>query len=83
MTPGQCRAARGLLEMTQADLAAAAGVGLSTVKDFELGKRDPLPHNLAAIVKAITVAGIQLIPENGAGAGVRMAKRAKPKGKAK
>lgn len=76
MTPGQSRAARGLLEWTQQDLAKAAKVGLSTVKDFEGSKRDPLPHNLDAIQQALGKAGIELIAENGGGAGVRLAKRA-------
>jgi len=47
------------------------------VKDFEGSKRDPLPHNLDAIQKALEKAGVEFIPENGGGAGVRLAKRGK------
>src|SRR5215475_14080794 len=39
MTPAQCRAARALLGITQSQLAAAAGLGLSTVVDFEKERR--------------------------------------------
>jgi predicted transcriptional regulator len=49
MTPEQCRAARGWLFWSQNDLAKAAGVGLSTVKDFEAGKREPIANNRRAI----------------------------------
>jgi transcriptional regulator with XRE-family HTH domain len=38
-----CRAARGLLDWTQAQLAAAAELSLSTVKNFEAGSKPPLP----------------------------------------
>jgi hypothetical protein len=39
MTPAQCRAARALLGITQAQLARAAKLGLSTVVDFEKERR--------------------------------------------
>ena len=39
MTPAQCRAARALLDITQSQLAHAAGLGLSTVVDFEKERR--------------------------------------------
>ena len=35
----QCRGARGLLDLTQPELAAAAGLGLSTIVDFERARR--------------------------------------------
>ncbi len=49
MTPEQCRSARAWLAWSQGDLAKAAGVGLSTVKDFEAGKRAPIASNRKAI----------------------------------
>ncbi len=45
-----------------------------TVMDFERGARTPHPNNLAAIRTALEAAGIEFIPENGGGAGVRMRK---------
>jgi transcriptional regulator with XRE-family HTH domain len=61
MSPEQCRAARGWLEWTQQQLARRAGVGLSTVRDFEKGERTPIPNNLAAMRRAIEEAGIRLV----------------------
>ncbi|MCV9937684.1 helix-turn-helix domain-containing protein [Boseaceae bacterium BT-24-1] len=71
MTPNQCRAARALLEMTQPQLAAAAGFGLSTVVDFEKSRRAVPSDSVAKLRVALETAGIQFIPENGGGAGVR------------
>ena len=61
MSPEQCRAARAWLNWTQQELARRAGVGLSTVRDFEKGERTPIPNNLAAIRRAVENAGIQLV----------------------
>lgn len=79
MTPEQCRAARGLANISQDELATAARVGLSTVRNFEAGCFAPVANNLTAMVKALEGRGVQFIPENGGGAGVRPAK---PKGTA-
>ena len=74
ISPEQCRAARGLLNMSQADLAKAAGVAQSTVADFERGARMPIPNNLTAIRSTLEAAGIDFIDPNGGGQGVRMRK---------
>jgi DNA-binding XRE family transcriptional regulator len=58
MTPEQCRAARAWLDMSQAELAKAANVGLSTVKDFESGKRTPIPSTQTAMRAVLERAGI-------------------------
>ena len=58
MTPAQSRAARGLLDLSQTELARAAGISLSTLADFERGKRDPIKNNLAAIQRALEAAGV-------------------------
>ncbi|WP_349363447.1 MAG: helix-turn-helix transcriptional regulator [Roseitalea porphyridii] len=58
MTPEQCRAARGWLDISQADLAAMANVSLSTIRDFEKGRRVPIGNNLTAISKALESQGI-------------------------
>lgn len=76
IAPEQSRAARGLLDWSQQQLADAARIGLSTVRDFEKGRRMPIAANLAAIRTALETAGVLFIPENGEGAGVRLRKDA-------
>ena len=71
-TPGQCRAARALLEITQPKLAEAAGLGLSTIVDFEKSRRDVSRDAVHAMRRALEKAGAQFIPENGGGPGVRL-----------
>jgi transcriptional regulator with XRE-family HTH domain len=75
ITPAQCRAARGLIEFSQADLAQKARVGLSTVRNFESGRAVPITNNLSAIRAALEAAGVEFIAENGGGAGVRLRKQ--------
>ncbi len=72
--PAQCRGARGLLNMTQPKLARAAGLGLSTIVDFERKRRDVSPEAIAAIRHALEAAGIEFIDEDGGGAGARLRK---------
>jgi len=74
-TPPQCRGARGILDWTQERLATEAQVSLSTVKDFESGRRTPIVNNLAAMQRALEAAGIEFIPENGGGPGARLRNR--------
>lgn len=59
MSPEQARAARNWLGWTQAELAERAKVGLSTVKDYESGKRKPIANNLEAIQRAMEDAGMR------------------------
>ncbi len=72
--PEQCRAARGLVNWSQAELAARSGVSKPTIANFELGKSAPIANNLAAIRTALEAAGVEFIAENGGGAGVRLRK---------
>jgi DNA-binding XRE family transcriptional regulator len=81
MTPAQCRAARGLLGITQSQLAHAAGRGLSTVVDFEKERRLVSLGAVEAIRAALERAGIEFIAENGGGEGLRLRKPRHPKRK--
>jgi len=74
ITPAQCRAARGLLNMDQATLAEAADVTRNVVIDFESGRRKTIKKNLAAITRVLEEAGVEFIPENGGGPGLRLKK---------
>lgn len=76
ITPGQIRAARGLLDLTQADLATKAGVSLPTIKRHEKGVSDHkvIQETRDKIQRALEKAGIEFLPENGGGAGVRLRK---------
>jgi transcriptional regulator with XRE-family HTH domain len=75
----QCKAARALLGLTQPELAELADLGLSTVVDFEKGRRRVSDVAVVSLQQALERAGIQFIAENGGGAGVRLKKRQTPK----
>jgi transcriptional regulator with XRE-family HTH domain len=74
MTPAQCRAARALLDWTQDKLCEAAQVSGPTVRNFENGKISPHRATLAMMQRALEDAGVEFIPENGGGSGVRWRK---------
>ncbi len=72
-SPVQCRAARALLGWSQWDLADLAGVGRSTVADFERAARTPAAENRAALRATLEAAGVIFIErDGGAGPGVRL-----------
>ena len=74
MTPEQCRAARALIAWSQTMLADQAHLGLSTVRDFEKGRRMPSYNNLLAMKLALEEAGVIFLAEDGEGPGVRLRK---------
>jgi len=62
--------------MGQATLARAAAVSRNVVIDFEKGRTNPIRNSLAAIQRVLEEAGVEFIPENGGGAGVRLRNKA-------
>lgn len=74
LTPEQCRAARGLLDWTQDELAERARVSRGTVRGFEAGRRALRAGTAAAVRGALEAGGaVFLDPRRGAGPGVRLA----------
>lgn len=77
LTAVQSKMARVALDITGKQLADMAGVSLNTINRLEAG--DELkPRTVAAIRAALEAAGVEFIPENGGGAGVRLKKVAAP-----
>lgn len=74
--------ARGFLKWSVRDLAERSGVADSTIKRMELVDGEPSAKqgNMEAVLRVLLASGIELIPENGGGAGVRLRKQ-KPAGK--
>jgi transcriptional regulator with XRE-family HTH domain len=62
LTSEDVRAARALMQWSQAELAEAAGVGVSTIAEFERGSRTPIANNLGAIRRAFEDAGVRFSP---------------------
>jgi transcriptional regulator with XRE-family HTH domain len=72
----QIKAARALLGWSQEELARAADISIPTIKRLEAGE-GPLGGRSETgdkIRKALKVAGVEFIDENGGGAGVRLRK---------
>src|SRR3954465_15954178 len=76
MSPEQSRAARAWLDWSQDELAAKASVSLSTVRDFEKGRRVPISNNLTAMRVALESAGTVFV-DDAKTYGITYAKRGK------
>jgi transcriptional regulator with XRE-family HTH domain len=75
----QMKAARSLLNWSQDDLAEKSGVSKPTIGRLESQDSETVGGRSEtgdALVAALEKAGVEFIPENGGGAGVRMKKRA-------
>lgn len=73
ISPAQSRAARGLLGWSQTKLADAAGLSLPTVKRWETSNGARVSDDAIDKVRAaLEAAGVEFIPKNGGGAGVRL-----------
>ena len=75
ITAAQCRAARGLLDWSQDDLAFMAGVGVVTVRHLEAGKGQPRYATLDVIRRAFETNGVLFTrADANGGPGVRLKK---------
>lgn len=74
LTRFQILGARAMLEMTRAELASKVGLSVTGLGNIETGLSDPRASTLEAIQDALEVAGIEFIPEDIKGSGVRLKK---------
>jgi predicted transcriptional regulator len=76
ISPKQIKAARLFLEWEQRDLAAKAGLSLPTIQRMEkLGMERSQAGNVERVQRALEDGGVEFIPENGGGVGVRLRDR--------
>lgn len=74
--PGQVRAARALIGWTRERLSETSGVPVRTIARLEDGDTKPRSSTSSCIRTALEAAGVEFIPENGGGPGVRLRKPA-------
>jgi transcriptional regulator with XRE-family HTH domain len=72
MTPAQCRAARGLLQWSQGELAKRSGLSIATVVDHELERRTVADDSIKKMRLALESGGVEFT--GGKRPGVRMAR---------
>jgi hypothetical protein len=77
LTSSQIRAARALLRWRAEDLARESVVGIATIRRAELADSETsmTAANDGAVRRALEMAGVEFIDENGGGPGVRLCKR--------
>lgn len=73
-TSDQLRAARAILGLSQADVASLTGKTTKTIRRAETDLANVAGDTVAAIRAALEEAGVEFIPENGGGPGVRLRK---------
>ncbi|MEA1835058.1 helix-turn-helix transcriptional regulator [Methylobacterium durans] len=80
LTPRLVRAARAMAGWQQQELADASGVPKPTISAFELKPETGrmIGANARLIAEAFERAGLEFIPENGGGAGIRFRERRGP-----
>jgi transcriptional regulator with XRE-family HTH domain len=81
LASAQIRAARSLIRWTADELAAASALSVATIRRAELKESETAltAANDLAIRRALEVAGVEFIDENGGGPGVRLRKRQQKK----
>lgn len=75
ISPRQIRAGRALIDWTREDLAKASGLTVRTLTRVENSQTTSRRTTLEALRAALEDGGIEFIPENGGGVGVRLKRR--------
>ena len=77
LTSAQIRAARALVRWSAEDLARQTSLSVTTIRRAELANEETsmTTANDLAVRRALEVAGVEFIDENGGGPGVRLRKR--------
>lgn len=77
ITAAQLRAARALVRADQKEIADEAGVSVPTLKRLEGSEGLLSGHfdTITGLMRAYEQRGVEFIPENGGGAGVRFRER--------
>jgi hypothetical protein len=78
LTSAQLRSGRALIRWSAEDLARSSAVGLTTIRRAELTESETsmTTANDLAVRRALEIAGVEFIDENGGGPGVRLRKPA-------
>jgi transcriptional regulator with XRE-family HTH domain len=74
-TGNQLKAARALIGMEQSKLAELARLNVNTIRNMEAAGVGPIAGrsvNVQAVQRALEAAGLQFIPQDGGGPGVRL-----------
>jgi ribosome-binding protein aMBF1 (putative translation factor) len=81
LTSAQIRAARALLRWSAEELARETAIGVTTIRRAELtdSETSMTAANDLAVRRALEMAGVEFIDENGGGPGVRLRKHQRPK----
>ncbi len=67
LTPALCRAARGMLDWTQSDLAEHSQVSRSTIRDYEGARHELHRPTAAQLLHALEEGGVIFIEVEGVG----------------
>lgn len=74
-TGNQLKAARALIGMEQSKLAELARLNVNTIRNMEAAAAGPIAGrsvNVQAVQRALEAAGLQFIPQDTGGPGVRL-----------
>jgi len=81
LTSAQLRAARSLIRWSAEDLARETALSVATIRRAELSDSETsmTAANDLAVRRALEMAGVEFIDENGGGPGLRLRKRPRAK----